>query len=171
MRCKNCEKTISSEAKFCRYCGERVNPTQYLSKATDETSQSDSFWKRLFKTRLDRKNFIIGIVLSYMLYYIFCYLLGIVYGSFINNSMPDKTATTLALLTLPPFLFLAISISIRRLHDTKSSGYNLLLIFVPLGNIYLYYMLLFKGGDKEKNGYGPKTSGKLNLNNIFGLSY
>lgn len=38
-----------------------------------------------------------------------------------------------------------IAISIRRLHDTDRSGWFYLLVFVPLANLYLVYLMFVKG--------------------------
>ena len=39
----------------------------------------------------------------------------------------------------------AISIAVRRLHDTDRSGWMYLLIFVPIVQFYLIYLLVIKG--------------------------
>ena len=45
--------------------------------------------------------------------------------------------------------------SIHRLHDIGLSGWWLLLSFVPVANLGLALLLLFKPGDPETNHYGP----------------
>ena len=45
--------------------------------------------------------------------------------------------------------------SIHRLHDIGLSGWWLLLSFVPVANLGLALLLLFKLGDPADNHYGP----------------
>lgn len=45
--------------------------------------------------------------------------------------------------------------TVRRLHDINMSGWYLLLSMIPIVNIFLGLMLLFKQGDDSTNNYGP----------------
>ncbi len=49
----------------------------------------------------------------------------------------------------------SISLVVRRLHDTGTSGWFLLMLFLPLFNILVLCLLLFYGSDPYDNGYGP----------------
>ncbi|WP_187138745.1 DUF805 domain-containing protein [Oxalobacter paraformigenes] len=49
----------------------------------------------------------------------------------------------------------SISLVIRRLHDTGTSGWFLLMLFLPLFNFLVLCLLLFYRSDPYDNGYGP----------------
>lgn len=57
------------------------------------------------------------------------------------------------------FIFLpSLAITVRRLHDTDKSGWNILISLVPgIGTVYLFYLLATKG-DEEDNSYLPDTN-------------
>jgi uncharacterized membrane protein YhaH (DUF805 family) len=69
----------------------------------------------------------------------------------------------------PYWLFVAFValwlISVKRLHDLDKSGWYCLLLFVPLVNILLGLMLLFKRGSQGANTYGadPRNMSILNV--------
>ena len=48
-----------------------------------------------------------------------------------------------------------IVLFVERFHDLDQSGWNVLLMLVPLYNIYLLLNLLFKEGTKGPNKFGP----------------
>ena len=59
----------------------------------------------------------------------------------------------ITLFTLIP----AISVGVRRLHDTNRSGFFLLISFIPfIGGIVLLFLLIPEG-TKGKNRFGPDT--------------
>lgn len=43
---------------------------------------------------------------------------------------------------------------VRRFHDMNMSGWMMLLSLIPIANIIIGLMLLFKGGDEGDNNYG-----------------
>ena len=51
------------------------------------------------------------------------------------------------------FIIPNVAIAVRRLHDTGHSGWFYLLLCVPIGNLYIVY-LLFSSGDTAPNAYG-----------------
>ena len=51
------------------------------------------------------------------------------------------------------FIIPNVAIAVRRLHDTGHSGWFYLLLGVPIGNLYIAY-LLFSAGDAAPNAYG-----------------
>ncbi|MCT4605328.1 MAG: DUF805 domain-containing protein [Marinisporobacter sp.] len=54
---------------------------------------------------------------------------------------------------------LAIYFTIKRLHDIERSAWHLLLNFIPIYNIYLTILLLFKKGTDGPNKYGEDPLG------------
>jgi len=76
-------------------------------------------------------------------------------------------ATTLimTLLNLPEILEILVLLAVlaaaglqtvRRLHDINRPGWHYFLLFVPVYNLWLTFLLTFKGGDKSENSYGPE---------------
>ena len=55
-------------------------------------------------------------------------------------------------------LVIGVSLSIRRLHDMDQSGWLVLLSFIPLVNIAVILILLFKEGTPGANQYGMPAS-------------
>ncbi len=53
-----------------------------------------------------------------------------------------------------------ICASIRRLHDLDRSGWQVLLLFVPIINIGMGWMLLFNKGTEGPNQYGDDPLGR-----------
>ena len=54
-----------------------------------------------------------------------------------------------------------LRIQVCRLHDLNSSGWWLLLMFVPFVNIVLFLWLLFRRGDRKVNDYGRPAYHRL----------
>ena len=76
------------------------------------------------------------------------------------------TATPLALLPAPLVVVPAIGIglagawaasavTVKRLHDLDRPGWHVLLLAIPLYNIYLSIVLFFVAGSTGDNRYGP----------------
>ncbi len=49
----------------------------------------------------------------------------------------------------------AIAITVKRLHDLGRPGWHVLLMAIPLYNIYLGLTLIFVRGEAGDNEYGP----------------
>jgi uncharacterized membrane protein YhaH (DUF805 family) len=52
-----------------------------------------------------------------------------------------------------------LALGVKRLHDRNSSGWLLLLYFVPFVNLALVFMLAFMDGTQGPNRYGPSPKG------------
>ena len=62
-----------------------------------------------------------------------------------------------ALATLVP----SLEVTVRRLHDTNKSGWNLLISLIPIvGSIWMLVIMISKGTDGE-NKYGPDPNGEV----------
>lgn len=53
----------------------------------------------------------------------------------------------------------ALAITVKRLHDLDRSGWHVLLLAVPLYNIYLSIVLFIVAGTAGDNRYGPDPLG------------
>ncbi len=52
-------------------------------------------------------------------------------------------------------IWAAISITVKRLHDLGRPGWHFLLLGIPIYNLWLGLVLLFKRGTWGRNEYGP----------------
>ena len=68
----------------------------------------------------------------------------------IGSQLDLQLSIIISILMIPP----GTGISIRRLHDSIKSGWNLLWSLTIIGIVPLYYWLIFKAGDEEDNVYG-----------------
>ncbi|WP_216938428.1 MULTISPECIES: DUF805 domain-containing protein [unclassified Acinetobacter] len=53
------------------------------------------------------------------------------------------------------YLYFALVVTIRRLHDMDRSGWWALLLLIPLVNIFVWLYIVFGPGDRGVNQYGP----------------
>lgn len=69
--------------------------------------------------------------------------------------------------SIPSFItgILFIMPNITRLHDTNRSGWFQLIGFIPIVNLYLFYVLLFQKGTEGANQYGEDPLKNLNTQN------
>ncbi len=134
-----------------------------LSKAN--LAQSDSsevgtgnIVTNLFRGRINRRSFLVGILISCSLFLI---------PLLIVSRVPFKTgvAAVVALFVLLlgwvcGFLF---SLSIRRFHDFNKSGLYYLWLFVPFVNVYFGFLLFFEEGTVGLNRYGQPPGPSVEL--------
>ena len=59
------------------------------------------------------------------------------------------------------------SFATRRFHDIGKGNLSVLLLLIPLVNIYFSLVLLFKSGDEKANEYGKAPKRELNLKDAF----
>ena len=76
----------------------------------------------------------------------------------IGSQLDLQLSIIISILMIPP----GTGISIRRLHDSNKSGWNLLWSLTIIGIIPLYYWLIFKAGDEEDNVYGSNPLDLMN---------
>ncbi len=166
MYCENCGKNISKESQFCRFCGKEAKGSEAEIKKNDISK--NSYLNRLFRTgRLNRRNFIIGMLLTFTLWIIFLMIIGYVmrYIGIYN----DQSANWVLYGTYIVVIFYWLSIEIRRLHDLGYSGWYFLANFIPIAGLVLYINLFFVSGKKESNKYGKITEPKFDVYEIFGV--
>ncbi|MAP66422.1 MAG: hypothetical protein CMF80_01820 [Candidatus Marinimicrobia bacterium] len=68
----------------------------------------------------------------------------------VGSQLDLQLSIIISIIMIPP----GTGISIRRLHDSNKSGWNLLWSLTIIGIVPLYYWLIFKAGDEEDNVYG-----------------
>jgi len=68
----------------------------------------------------------------------------------VGSQLDLQLSIIISIIMIPP----GTGISIRRLHDSNKSGWNLLWSLTIIGIVPIYYWLIFKAGDQEDNIYG-----------------
>ena len=68
----------------------------------------------------------------------------------VGSQLDLKLSIIISIIMITP----GTGISIRRLHDSNKSGWNLLWSLTIVGIIPLYYWLIFKAGNQKDNIYG-----------------
>ena len=76
----------------------------------------------------------------------------------IGSQLDLQLSIIISIIMIPP----GTGISIRRLHDSNKSGWNLLWSLTIIGIVPLYYWLIFKAGDEEDNVYGSNPLDLMN---------
>lgn len=166
MYCDNCGNKISEEGKFCRFCGKQL-VSKEVGKRKEE-KRNKSYLNRLFSSgRLNRRNFIIGAILTIILWGILIFAIYFALGFF--GLYHENSDNWIMNVTYVFLLFYWISICARRLHDLGYSGWYQLANFIPIAGLILYIYLIFVSGKKESNIYGEVTESKIDLYDIFGL--
>ncbi len=80
-------------------------------------------------------------------------LISVIIG-FISSTLASTVSLIFSLAVLLP----GIAVSIRRLHDTKRSGWWLLIAFIPLVGAIVLLIFMLQDSDGE-NQYGPSPKG------------
>lgn len=104
-----------------------------------------NYIKNLYKGRIGRKNWIFGVLLFTIVYYIL--------GSVLEESNSTFANILLFILFIVYFIYYT-AIFTRRFHDLGDTGWKIILGLVPLLNIIILFYLLFTKGKNEPNKYG-----------------
>jgi uncharacterized membrane protein YhaH (DUF805 family) len=102
--------------------------------------------------RYNRARYFWIVVFLQIIGYLLGYLLGMVVGT---SGGDTSTAQALSLLISIPIAILVAFQVVKRLHDLDRPGSNYWLLLIPLYNIYLGLVILFKKGTEGPNKYGP----------------
>lgn len=133
MKCSNCGRVISDDSQFCEYCGTKL--TKDSATITFKEAISFCFHKyATFSGRASRA--------EYWWFFFFNFLV-----SFFVLWFDMEAGTIFGFFVILFFFLPALSVAVRRCHDTNHSGWWLLF---PIYNI----ILMFMKGDKVENDYG-----------------
>jgi uncharacterized membrane protein YhaH (DUF805 family) len=111
---------------------------------------------RLFSTsgRMSRKHYFLHSVLSFFGFLFAIFLLVNSWAWFGGGTVPSVVSVALFFAVLLSGAIGEICATIRRLHDLDRSGSRVFLLAIPVYNIYLECVLLFKRGTVGPNTYG-----------------
>ena len=172
MKCFNCDERIDKDSKFCEFCG--ANITENKVEIDNPQSEgykevySKNYFKRLFEGRINRKNLLFGILASFAL----TILIMIITFIFFQTDTGELTdgGSLVVFLTYALWSIYGYSLYVKRLHDLGKSGYQALLLFVPLLNFIFVLYLFFAQGEIGENKFGKRPSNRsLSLKELFSL--
>lgn len=148
------------------------------SNLTLGTKDEDYGEVRIFTSngRIGRLRYLIySFGLSYGIAMILGILVATIFGAY-RFTFRDITshANILPLILLGVIFLIAILppmfLTIQRFHDLGRSGWYILLFIIPLLNVFLALILLFRSGDKQRNDFGaPPPPNGLAIKIIGGL--
>ncbi len=171
MYCTKCGHQVSLHANYCGSCGEAFN--NKLSEK-DETNDSRdqmalgtvkwwNFLANLFKGRLGRLDYFLLTWVSFVVFFLgIGILLEIIPGA-------ESFLGSLAVVVFVALVVLGLSGSIRRLHDMGSSGWVILIGFIPLIGFIFSLVLLFSVGTEGANKYGEQGDSRGFFGRILNL--
>jgi len=121
-----------------------------------------SFIKKLYSGRIGVLAYLVGTLISWGSFWFQGEILKTIPRNLVINVLS-------ILISLLLFLFF-FSVLTRRLHDLNKSGWLSLLVFVPLANVIMGIILLFKPGTHESNKFGAQPQGgKFIVKELFAL--
>ena len=168
--CISCGVENSNEANFCKSCGQKLKLNEYNEFDNIEKEKYEKKRKKLsfiefyfsLQGRVSGKEFFLRgfLPLASLL------LLNSAFFKYINFQVLNSTidfsfAQTLNYLGIAIYFIIIYSttvVSIKRIHDYNSSGWNVILNFIPLVNLIFLFVLFFKATVNLDNKYGHESS-------------
>lgn len=172
MKCFNCDERIDMDSKFCQFCGANIieDKGEVNNPQSEEYKNvySKNYFKRLFEGRINRKNLLFGILASFALTILIMIITYIFFQT--NSGELTDGGSLVAFLTYALWSIYVYSLYVKRLHDLGKSGYQALLLFLPLLNFILILYLFFAQGEIGENKFGKQPSNRsLSLKELFSL--
>lgn len=173
MFCNKCGKKIKEIGKYCEFCGFKLNNKTLKNKNTEykeinNTSEvkEKSYLQRLFNGRINRRNYIIGILLLYFL----IFLIGAIDEIFSETTIYSSNFFgELYLVILFLFIFYGTSFSIRRVHDMGKNGKYLIWMIIPIMGFIVSLQTLFVSGENQENRFGSIPKPKIDIKDLLGF--
>lgn len=144
MDCPYCKEEIQEEAIKCKHCGSLI----IKSGGAQATNLKQLFFS--FQGRIPRSVYWLKYALPYLVIYIVLSFLDIALGVFDPNAGMGLLAGLFSLLALWP----SLAMGVKRAHDRNRSGWFLLLMVIPLVNIWPFIELGFLKGTAGANKFG-----------------
>lgn len=145
-------------------------PPQNNIGSTSSDSKGSSYFSKLFRGRLNRRNYLIGVVLIYAFILVASFILVFFFGYTPGEENMTGTELIFYLIVYAIVLFYGFSLGIRRFHDLGKSGWFVLLNLIPIVNIIVTIWLFVGAGQSVNNKYGNPPMPKIDIKDILGLA-
>jgi uncharacterized membrane protein YhaH (DUF805 family) len=124
----------------------------------------------LYKERINRINFFVGIIIVFLISGVVSSLMSILLFNAISdiNTLGLYHSVMIIIVTLLIGIF-ACSLIVRRLHDLGKPSIWSLIALIPLFNMFYLLYLMLTAGENKDNKYGRKLSNSLSFKRIFNL--
>ena len=141
-----------------------MNQPYQAPKADTVVAGGETYHPKMFSAsgRIGRmRYFVYGAIISLLFYAVLLVAVGVVAAVNGGFSQAGQQGGAMASLGLGYFaliiaaLVFGIIFMVRRLNDINASGWLSLLLLVPLANLILILVMLFKRGSEGANNYGP----------------
>lgn len=111
--------------------------------------------------RINRSTYLLSFIISIVIYFSIIVISGLLLGIFASDAVKDNDDTyeVLSTLGMIPSLVYILYTSRLRIHDLNTSGWWLILSFVPVINLFLLLQLILSSGVNMNNKYGAPPSG------------
>lgn len=141
-----------------------VPDTPYQSPESQIVNKEDWVTQkvRIFSLtqRIGRLRYLAYLLVSYFLLpFLGSMLSAILVGSLSRSGLISSTAFApmLMLVVYSPVIFATFIFTIRRLHDLDRSGWQSLLLFIPIINLIIIVALMLVPGEQQTNRFGAPS--------------
>jgi uncharacterized membrane protein YhaH (DUF805 family) len=123
-------------------------------------------WKQIadFKGRARRKEFWMFALMNYLIIIGYCVVVIIIMALFVLTELDQgellfhqmfMMLVNLLIYYMLVCILPSLAVTVRRLHDTGRSGWNYLLVLIPIVGAIILFVYLVKDGTTGDNQYGP----------------
>lgn len=127
--------------------------------------QLTQYFVNLYKGRIGRGTFFWGSLFLDLVLGTIGNILSL--GDNLSNEMALGGIATLLVILFTAFALCNASLWIRRLHDLEHSGFYVLLLFIPIVNIFILANALFQKGKPGSNRFGSRVIGASFIRDMF----
>jgi uncharacterized membrane protein YhaH (DUF805 family) len=133
---------------------ETTNPYQTpesdLSTAQKDIGYDESKWYSS-KGRLGRARYFLASIGYYFVFILAMFLVGIIVGAL---NLPEVIMQVFMVPVFLAYIIFGTFLVVKRIHDLDWSAWWLLLLIVPLANLVMIFLMLFKPGSEGENRFG-----------------
>lgn len=128
-----------------------------------------SYFQKLYGGRLNRMSYFLAPLIFEVFVFLVAFAIGFAYGMATGDRQASALSGAVSTVAFIFGLLYGWSFAVRRAHDIGKKWTYLLWLFIPLVNIVIGFILLFRKGDQQDNQYGPVTKPGVHIGELFGL--